>query len=92
MENKQKALDSLLEALNECSAQDQRYNHIIALKLIDRKGCKDMFGMELPDGKYVRIVWSDNPDRNDGYYDICVEGNNTMGTLCDVFHAIEKIF
>ena len=92
MENKQKALDSLLETINECSANDPKYNHIIALKLIDRKGCKDMFGRELPDGKYVRIVWSDNPDRNDGYYDVCVDGDNTMGMLCDVFARIKKIF
>lgn len=89
-ENIQKSLDHLLAAINETSNNDPRYNHIIGLNLINRKGCVSMSGKPLPDGKYVRVVWSDNPDRNDGYYDVCVEGDNCFGVLSDVFRYLNK--
>ena len=84
-ENKQKALDYLLMAINETNRNLPKGNHIIALKLIDRKDCRDMFGRKLYDGEYVRVVWSDDPDRDDGYYDIYVGGDNAMGVLVDTF-------
>lgn len=60
------------------------HNRVIDLKLIDRNGCKDMFGNPLRDGLFVRPIWSDCPDRDDGYYDICVEGDSPWGAICDV--------
>lgn len=89
-ENKQKALDYLLMAINETNRNLPTSNHIIALKLIDRKDCVDMFGRKLHDGQYVRVVWSDDPNRDDGYYDINVEGDNAMGCLVDVMAWLNK--
>ena len=85
MENTQKALNSLLQAIRETNNFGQDgHNSIVGLKLIDRKGCKDMFGSPKPDGKYVRVIWEDNPNRDDGYYDINVECLNTFGVLYTV--------
>lgn len=73
-------------------AGSEEHNHIQELKLIDRKGCKNMFGEPLMDGLYVRPVWSDNPDRDDGYYDINVEGDSPWGVACDVMQWLKKKF
>ena len=90
-ENIQQALDYLLLALNQTNNW-QDHNHIVRFIYMDRVGCKDVFGRELPDCKVVRPVWSDCPDRSDGYYDINVECDNCMGVLLDVMGFIRKKF
>lgn len=66
------------------------HNHIQELKIIDRKGCKNMMGQPIRDGLFVRPIWSDNPERNDGYYDICIEGDSPWGAVCDVMKWLDK--
>lgn len=68
------------------------HNHIQELRLIERKGCKDMFGRPLVDGWYVRPIWSDTPERNDGYYDIYVEGDSPWGVAIDVMKWLRAKF
>lgn len=91
-EDTQKALDHLCAALQEMSVNDPNSNHVIGLKLIERVGCKDMFGNPLQNGKYVRVIWSDNPDRNDGYYDVCVDACSAWGTFLSVVESLKKKF
>ena len=68
------------------------HNHIQELRLIERKGCKNMFGEPLMDGWYVRPIWSDNPERNDGYYDINVNGDSPWAVTIDVIKALRARF
>lgn len=89
----QKALDLMAEIIEVTSASGaEPHNRVIGLKLIDRKGCKDMFGRPLIDGKFVRPIWSDDPERNDGYYDICVEGDSPWGMIFDVMRWAHQKF
>ena len=90
-ENKQLALDYFCKALRETrNLGIDEYNSVVALELIDRKGCKDMIGRPKPDGEYVRVRWSEDPERDDGYYDICVDGDNCFGMLMDVAKWFDK--
>lgn len=77
-----KHLQAILDITN--ASGNAEHNHIQELRLIDRKGCKDMLGNNKRDGLFVRPVWSDSPNRDDGYYDICVEGDNAWGAVIDV--------
>ena len=92
MNNKQLVCDKLLEALNASGRNDAEYNHIVGLKYIERKGCCNMLGQPLPDGEYIRVQWSNNPERDDGYYDINVNGDNAFGVLIDVVQYLNKKF
>lgn len=87
MENRQQLrqqiLDSLLATINLTGRNDTG-NYIKELRFIERKGCKDMWNRPLPDGDYVRIVFADHPDRDDGYYDISVEASSEWGMMVDV--------
>ena len=49
-----------------------------------------MFGRPQIDGLFVRPIWSDNPDRNDGYYDIPVEGDSPWGVAIDVMKFLKS--
>ena len=89
----QKALDLLAQVIEVTRASgSEPHNRIIGLKLIDRKDCVNMFGQKLSDGTYVRPIWSDNPDRNDGYYDINVNGDSPWGAVCDVMRELHHRF
>ena len=89
----QKALDLLSEVIEVTGASGKEPNNrIIGLRLIDRKDCKNMFGQPMRDGLFVRPIWSDNPDRSDGYYDICVECDSPWGAVCDVLKALQYKF
>lgn len=81
----QQALDLLAQIFELTGASGKAPNNrVINLKLIDRKGGTDMFGNPLRDGLFVRPVWSDDPERDDGYYDICVNGDSPWGMIYDV--------
>jgi len=89
----QQALDLLAQIIDLTNASGKEpHNRIIGLKLIDRKGCVNMFGQPLPDGDYVRPIWSDNPERNDGYYDINVGCDSPWGAVCDVMRELQHKF
>lgn len=86
----QKALDLLTQIIEVTGASGKApHNHIIGFKLIDRKDCIGLYGNKLPDGMYVRPIWSDNPDRSDGYYDINVNGDSPWGAVCDVLKELQ---
>lgn len=89
-ENVQTALNCLLCAVDQTRNNDPKYNHIIALSLIRRTNCTDMFGRSVRDGLVVRVVWSDCPDRDDCYYDIYVDGCNCFGVLSSVWKWLDK--
>lgn len=87
----QKALDLFAEIIEVTSASGKEpHNRVIGLKLIDRKGCTNMAGRQLPDGLYVRPIWSDTPNRDDGYYDINVEGDSPWGAIYDVMKSLHS--
>lgn len=89
----QKALDLLTEIISVTKASgSEEHNHITGLKLIERRNCKNMLGYNLRDGLFVRPIWSNNPDRDDGYYDICVEGDSPWGAVIDVMRDLERRF
>ena len=89
----QKALDLFAEIIEVTSASGKEpHNRVIGLRLIERKGCVGMFGQPLQDGLYVRPIWSDNPERSDGYYDINVEGDSPWGAICDVMKSLHSKF
>ena len=75
--NKQEALNNLLVAINSTNVNRPVGNYIMALKYI-------------PEKEVVRVVWSYNPDRNDGYYDINVAGDSAWGMLCDVMNWLYR--
>ena len=91
-ENIQAALDHLCAAVRETrNLGIDEYNSILELRLIERTEEEtNKFGKYFPVGKYVRPIWSNNPERNDGYYDIYVEGDNCMGVLCDVWNFLRR--
>ena len=79
-EDKQKCLDYLCKAIMETRANgSESNNHIKELKLIDGKE---------PYEQVVRPIWSDNPDRNDGYYDINVTGDSAWAMIKDVINSL----
>ncbi len=90
-ENKQAMLDHMCKAIMEMRANGSaECNHICALKLIKlEEDVKRWWGWQ-EKGEYVRVVWSDSPDRNDGYYDVDVEGDSALGMFEDVWRFISK--
>ena len=93
VENKQKMLDHLCAAIMETQANGtERQNHIVALKLIRRDETERTWCGDFEKGWYVRVVWSDDPDRSDGYYDIDVTGDSGFGMLDDVWKFISRKF
>lgn len=89
----QRAMDLLSEIIEVTGASGKEPNNrIIGLRLFERKGCVNMFGQPMRDGLFVRPIWSDNPERNDGYYDICVEGDSPWGAVCDVLKNLQYKF
>ena len=90
-EDMQKALDYMCLAVMETRANGSaEHNHICELKVIDLPENVERWWGWQEKGKYVRIVWSDNPDRNDGYYDICINGSSAFGALSTVWKYIDK--
>lgn len=66
-------------------------NHIIRFDLVERaKPETNGFGAVFNPGDYVRPVWSDNPERNDGYYDINVSGESVNGVFYSVTRWLTK--
>ena len=90
-ENKQQMLDFMLGAIQEMSANGTpEHNPIIGLQLITReKDEKTFFGF-FPKGDYVRIQFKDNPTRDDGYYDVSVDGDSCMGMFEDVWNRVKR--
>ena len=90
-ENKQRMLDCMCEAIMEMSANgSEKDNHIIALKLIHRDKDERTWCGSFFKGDYVRIVFSDNPERDDGYYDVYVDGDSCMGMFEDVWKRVKR--
>ena len=83
-----KHIQAILDITEVCG--NKGHNHIQELRLIDRKDCKNMFGQPIMDGWHVRPIWSNNPERNDGYYDINVEGDSPWGVACDVMRWLKN--
>ena len=90
-ENKQAMLDHMCAAIMEMRANGREEdNHIIGLKLFKREKPEETWCGHFTEGEYVRVIWSDNPDRNDGYYDIYVDGDSALGIFHDVWKFVGK--
>lgn len=90
-EDKQKMLDKMCEAIMEMRANGSKeHNHIIKLEWMHRGEWGESWCRKFPPGDYVRIIWSENPDRTDGYYDVYVDGDSCMGMFDDVWKAVKK--
>lgn len=89
-ENLQKALNYMCLAVMETRANGAaEHNHICQLRAIDLpEDTKRWWGWQ-EKGKYVRVVWSDDPNRNDGYYDICITWCSAFGALNAVWEFID---
>lgn len=88
-EDTQKMLDNMCAAIMEMRANGtEKENHIIALKLFTRESDEKTWCKRFSKGKYVRVIWSDNPERNDGYYDIWVEGLSALGIFDEVWEFV----
>ena len=83
-EDKQKCLDYLCKAIMETRANgSEGNNHIQELRLLN--------GKEIGNPRYeevVRPIWSNNPTRDDGYYDINVTGDSAWGMMLDVIESL----
>lgn len=92
-EDPQAMLNHMCAAIMEMSVNgSEKHNHICELRLIEiKEPIHQMWGWQYP-GKYVRIVWSDSPERDDGYYDVYVDGDSAWGMFIDVFKRIKYIF
>ena len=90
-ENKQRMLDFMCGAIQEMRANGTVGNNpIVGLKLITReKDEQTMFGF-FPQGDYVRIQFESNPERDDGYYDVRVEGDSCFGMFEDVWNRVKQ--
>ena len=90
-EDMQKAIDYMCLAVMETRANGcEEHNHICGLKVIDLpEDVKRWWGWQ-EKGKYVRVIWSDSPDRDDGYYDININGSSAFGALSTVWKFIDK--
>ena len=85
-------LNSLVDTLYYTSVGGNcKGNHIIRFDLIERSESEyNEWGGLLDKGTFVRPVWSRNPDRKDGYYDINVSGNSVNGVFYDVTKWLTK--
>ena len=89
-ENKQRMLNCMCEAIKEMRANgSEEHNHIIALRFFTREKEEVTRYKVFPKGDYVRIVWSNNPERDDGYYDVYVDGDSCYGMFEDVWNAVK---
>lgn len=92
-ENKQAMLDYLCKSIMEMRVNgSEEYNHICGLKLFKRETPEKTWCRYFPAGDYVRIIWSDDPERNDGYYDVYVDGDSAWGMFLDVTKRLKEIF
>lgn len=90
-ENKQKMLDFMCGAIQEMRANGTPGNNpIVGLKLITREEDERTFFGFFPKGDYVRIQFENNPERNDGYYDVNVEGCSCFGMFEDVWSRVKR--
>lgn len=87
--DKQKILDLLLQTINATDSNPPKGNYIKELRFINRKNCKDMWGRQLANGEYVRIIFADG-ERTDGYYDICVDADSGFAMIKDVIRYLDK--
>ena len=75
-ENKQVFLDRICEALQETDA---------ARPFIGRNGLLEIRYILKPNGDEIaRPVFEDNPERDDGYYDINISGDSCIGIWYDI--------
>ena len=90
-ENKQRMLDFMLGAIQEMGANGtEQGNPIIGLKLFTREKAESTWCRSFPAGDYVRIIFKDSPDRDDGYYDVYVSGDNCKGMFEDVWNRVKE--
>lgn len=90
-ENKKAMLSYMCKAIMEMRANGSKeYNHICDLKLIKLENDVKRWWGEQRKGEYVRIVWSDSPDRDDGYYDVYIEGDSALGVFEDVWKFVSR--
>jgi len=86
-EDMQKCLDYLCKAIMETRANgSEENNHIQELRLIEAADSKEPIAYE----RVVRPIWSDNPERNDGYYDINVTGDSAWAMIKDVINGLSS--
>lgn len=80
-ENKEEFCNKLCELLRMTSnLGDDRYNSLVALKYYKKENGDE----------YVSPRFKNDPDRDDGYYDVYVSGDNCMGILQDVWERFAK--
>ena len=90
-ENKQRMLDFMLGAIQEMRANGTTgHNPIVKLKLITRETDEKTWCGFYPAGDYVRIAFENNPERNDGYYDVNVDGDSCYGMFEDVWNRVKQ--
>ena len=90
-ENKQAMLDKMCEAIMEmCANGSEEHNHIIGLRLFHRDEYEHTWCGDFQSGDYVRIVWSEHPERDDGYYDVYVDGDSAFGMFEDVWKKVRR--
>ena len=80
-ENKTEFCNKLCELLQMTSNLGSEINNpVVELRYIQKDN-----GDEI-----VRPLFKSNPDRDDGYYDVNVTGDNCMGILADVYNHFIK--
>lgn len=90
-EEKQKMLDKMCEAIMEMEANgSENNNHIIGLRLFHRDEWESTWCGDFQPGDYVRIIWSEDPKRKDGYYDVYVDCDSCFGMFEDVWKQVKK--
>ena len=81
IENKKEFCDKLCELLRMTSNLGSDVNN----PLIELRYIKKDNGVEI-----VRPLFTSDPERNDGYYDVNITGDNCMGILSDVYTKFIK--
>lgn len=81
VENKAEFCNKLCELLRMTgNLGNDEYNSLVALKYYKTDNGEE----------YVSPRFKNNPDRDDGYYDVCVTGDSCMGILSDLFDKFIK--
>lgn len=81
MENKQEFLNKICEALQmtRAAAPGRNNNGLVAIKYICKNG-----------DEFARPCFENNPDRDDGYYDVNISGDSCIGIWIDLTNKFIK--
>lgn len=90
-ENKQRMLDFMCGAIQEMRANGTpNHNPIVKLELFTREKDETTWCGCFPAGDYVRIQFKTNPTRDDGYYDVNVDGDSCYAMFEDVWRKVKR--